>query len=206
MRWLGCTLSIFLLLAACTEKDSVTPYNAIADTVYIEDTIEYPLDSIPDTRDTITIPLPLSVSQGHLVIFVDTMTSGSYQITYLSLRDWSHMASANNESYGTQALDSAAVYSESDPLRWYIPSEAEARRLKSTFAEGTQQLAQLQQALGALQADTIQLHSGSSKVRYLCADAAKTYSHCSNSNITTAGASTRTYHMRLLSRDTIQRQ
>ncbi len=149
----------------------------------------------PPAPDTSSIVIPCSVWQGHVVAFVDTLSSGTIELTLLSLVDYDKIYSANSTSANFDTL--VRNYQEYDLTQWHIPTEAEARRLKAAYNDNDSSLSRLNAIFRSQESDTIASVKGTQTVRYLCQEATKTYSHHLNSNVTNAGASTK-YRLRLV--------
>lgn len=116
---------------------------------------------------------------------------------YVSLEDFRTVHSAYYASSPNEAAELAGAYTEKGLVGWHIPTEGEARFLKSILDDdsafyGNTNLPKLNQMLLKRDLDAIDIGS-----RYLCADAQKTYSFLIGSNITKAGSKT-TYRMRLV--------
>lgn len=188
LRHLLTLLPLITLLIAC-HKEPDLPQTPSAPHTDITDTIPN-----PDTTATIS---PCSIWQGHLVALVDTLAGGYIELTLISQKDWDKIYSANSATPNFDTL--VRNYSESDLADWAIPTETQARRLKKTYTDDTANntLRHLNAILSTLAADTIATTKGSQTVRYLCQEATKTYSFHHNTNVTTAGASTK-YHLRLV--------
>lgn len=152
------------------------------------------------------IPGPLTLWNGHLVVgYLDaegtpvselSPITSQLSILLLSLTDWSNLTSALNESTPTAAANLAATYSEYDlSAGWRIPTDAEARYLSDLYRNNSEDF---EHALSTAGADPVALvDSKNENVRYLCQDAHKTYSF-KNSTMANAGATIKTYHLRLV--------
>lgn len=161
-------------------------------------------DSSGGTVSPDGLPQPLSQWSGHFVVGyldaegnpVETSLASSSNLLLLSIADWSDLTSALNESNPTLANDIADTYSENDLTNgWRIPTEAEARYLSKLYRDNPDSF---DQALLNADADPIALtDSKGNNLRYLCQDALKTYSFKA-STITNAGATVKTYHLRLV--------
>ncbi|GEM_PF-4899888 len=153
---------------------------------------------VGDTMPT-AFPTDCSVWMGHLVIAADSLNECEANITLLSRRDWDRMTSANHADFPTMARDSAQLYREAEAGSWHIPSEEEARWLRSNYGEGSERFSEVNRLLLTMYADTIALFQGSQNARYLCAEGQKTFSFRSNTNVTAGGATIKNYHLRLIS-------
>lgn len=171
-----------------------------------------PDDSSSEIYPVTTIPQPLTLWNGHLVIAAvpesatvpDGSPSGSTAtITLLSLFDWADLTSALNTITPTQASALASSYTEYDLIGWRIPTEAEARTLSSLYREHTDLFDSL--LLEAQASPVVLTDDKGNNLRYLCADATKTYSF-KNSTITNAGATVKNYHLRLVRIVRVQQQ
>lgn len=147
------------------------------------------------------LPQPLSIYNGHLVVailddegapipsLVDA-TATDPSILLFSVADWSGMSSTKNTSSPTQAFSIASGYQEYDlTTDWRIPTEAEARYLSKFYQDNT---SRFDQALSDVDADPIV-----SDKRYLCVEAAKTFSFFGNT-VLDGGKTVKDYHLRLV--------
>ena len=171
-----------------------------------------PDDSSSKIYPVTTIPQPLTLWNGHLVIAAvpesatvpDGSPSGSTAtITLFSLFDWADLTSALNTITPTQASALASSYSEYDLTGRRIPTEAEARTLSSLYREHTDLFDSL--LLEAQASPVVLTDDKGNNLRYLCEDATKTYSF-KNSTITNAGATVKNYHLRLVRTVRVQQQ
>lgn len=194
-------LLLLLVVLSCSKEttaNSAEWTTEPADSISLNDTVIQADTTI--RRDTITIIdtteiTPCSIYQGHLVVFVDTAAEDAILLTFISLSDWDKVHSANSSSPSFDTLINN--YSEQDLAEWHIPTESEARRLKTCYNDSDSSLIRLNTLLRTLNSDTIALRKGSQYARYLCQEATKSFSFHTPSNVTNAGAST-TYHLRLL--------
>ena len=166
-----------------------------------------PDDSSSEIYPVTTIPQPLTLWNGHLVIATvpesETVGEPVESITLLSLFDWADLTSALNTITPTQASALASSYSEYDLIGWRIPTEAEARTLSSLYREHTDLFDDL--LLEAQASPVVLTDDKGNNLRYLCEDATKTYSF-KNSTITNAGATVKNYHLRLVRIVRVQQQ
>lgn len=147
-----------------------------------------------------TIPEPFTLWNGHIVIATDPQAS---TFTLLSLSDWSDLTSALHADAPTTATSLAQGYTEFDLTGWRIPTEAEARQLSQLYRDDPDTFDQL---LSEAQAAPVVLTDDKgNNLRYLCEDALKTYSF-KNNTVTNAGATVRTYHLRLVRTIQVQQQ
>lgn len=108
------------------------------------------------------------------------------------------MTSAFNETSPTQAFSLAQSYAEDALTGWRIPTEEEGRLLYSAYNDSPSGSSPLEKLLGSSSASSVALvDDKGEKLRYLCADAKKTYSFGVNS-ILAAGKTVKTYHLRLV--------
>lgn len=156
-----------------------------------------------------TLPQSLTLWNGHFVAgYLDaegnpvrslsslSASSSSVELLLLSITDKDGLTSALNESTPTAAADFAATYSEYDlSAEWRIPTDTEARYLSDLYRNNSEDFDRTLTDAGA---DPIVLtDSKGENLRYLCQDARKTYSF-KNSTISNAGATVKTYHLRLV--------
>lgn len=197
MRYLLLT-AIAATFLSCSVKNQPTgnttrpPEHSDAETI---DTITIDTDDPLVTPSTFIVsrwPRQYETFSGHFVIFVDSLSPRVAEITFLSLTDWPDIYSANSADYYNQAIDTASYYSELGLAQWSIPTETQARRMKSDL--------NIDILNARIQSNT-SLDSSTSIIsedaRYLCQQATKTFSFAPNTNVTTAGAKTQ-YHLRLL--------
>ena len=203
-----------LLLVSCAkvETEPLSDPTAGPDTPYVPSDVET-IDTISleiiDTlsADSLVVlgmplvarwPLQYEVWDGHFVMFVDTLSSRVAELTLLSLKDWGKILSANSEQ-PLQAIDTATHYIEYGLSGWSIPSETQAQRIRAEIAPY-----EMNHHLAEIHVDTMHVKEGMSNARYLCAEAAKTYSLAENTKITTAGAKTK-YRLRLIKTQRVAR-
>ena len=205
--------TLFLLVSCAKEEtESLSDLSARPDTPYAPSDVET-IDTISleiiDTllADSLVVPgMPLvtrwplqyEVWNGHFVMFVDSLSPRVAELTLLSQRDWDKILSANSEQ-PQQAADTTAHYTENRLSGWSIPSETQARRMKAGIDPE-----EMNHHLTESHIDTMHVKDGTSNARYLCAEAAKTYSLAENTKITTAGAKTK-YRLRLVKTQRVAR-
>lgn len=181
-------------------------------------------DDSSDPYPVTTIPDPLSLWNGHIVIAATTpdayaprvttvpevsasgsssAASGSSSaasgstatLTLLSLNDWDALTSVFNANTPDVASTIASDYTEYDLSNWRIPTEDEGRLLSQLYRDQSEIFDAL---LEKAKASPVVLTDGKgNNIRYLCEDATKTYSF-KTSTITNAGATVKTYHLRLV--------
>lgn len=138
------------------------------------------------------IPTPGSVWENHIVALVEEKSDKAATLTLISLKDWDGMTAATNAATPTMAADAAKIYQEGKIGNWSIPTEEEARALFNAYNQYP-----IATAISQAGGDEIILQSGSENVRYLCAEATRTYSFKVNS-VLNAGATSKNYHLRLV--------
>lgn len=143
-------------------------------------------------------PLRYEVWDGHFVIFIDSLSPQVAELTLLSLKDWGKILSTKSEQ-PQQATDTATYYIECGLSGWVIPSEKQVKRIQIEIAAH-----EMNGYLTEIFADTMHVNDGTSNVRYLCDDAAKTFSLAENTKISTAGSKTK-YRLRLLKSQRVAR-
>lgn len=143
------------------------------------------------------VPSAASEWNGHIVAAVSEGDNGTVSVMLLSTEDWGGMTSAKNTS--TQAFDIEKEYSEDGLGEWHIPTQDEARLLRSAYLEHTDRFDVLMEETGA---DAFALtDEKGNNLRYLCDGANMTYSmKAGNSynSIIAAGATVKNYHLRLV--------
>lgn len=152
-----------------------------------------------------SIPSPYTLWQGHVVAAVLDADGQPVaepvqeaRLLLMSLQDWGNMTSAFNETNPSQAFSLAQSYAEDALTGWRIPSEDEGRLLYSAYNDSSSGSSPLEKLLGSSSASPVALvDDKGEKLRYLCADAKKTYSFGVNS-VLAAGKTIKTYHLRLV--------
>lgn len=165
-------------------------------------------ESDEDAIGVSAIPQPLSIWNGHIVAAVSDMDGNPLESTsatsatllLLSLTDYAGLTSALNTDNPNAAQSLASAYSEYDfNDSWRIPTDTEASRLRSACVADVNAFNQL---LTEAQADPIVLaDEKGNNLRYLCADARKTFSFkegSSYNSIKDAGATVKNYRLRLV--------
>jgi|GEM_PF-642893 len=162
-----------------------------------------------------TIPEPLSIHDGHLLLAVidsegnpiSSISHASqspslkpFTLLYLSLTDYPNLTSAFNTANPTTALTLASSYSEYDLAdSWRIPTPDEALLLRQIYLTHTDAVDSL---LTSAQADPIVLtNDRGNNLRYLCTDATQTYSFkpgSSYNSLKSAGTTVKNYRLRLV--------
>lgn len=143
-------------------------------------------------------PVQYEVWDNHFVLFVDSISPKVASLTLLSLKDWNKILSANSEQKN-QANDTASHYVEYELDGWEIPSEKQAKRIRTEISPN-----EMNQHLAEIYADTMHVKDGSSNARYLCEKATKSFSLVENTKISTAGSKTK-YHLRLVKEQRVER-
>lgn len=146
------------------------------------------------------IPEACSLWQGHVVALVGNATSTEADLLLLSLADEADVKSKASTA-PDEAADFARAYSEFGLTGWRIPTKEEATALRNCYYGDnvTAINTLLEQAGGKV---LLQVDSKDKNVRYLCEDAAYTYSFATSSDgkslqITKAGATVK-YRLRLV--------
>ena len=163
----------------------------------------------PDTPDdhnvaiVSSIPEPASLWQQHIVAAVlneqgkptvDLSSLTQATLLLLSRSDWSGMTSALNTTNLTTAFDIEEQYNEFGLTGWAIPDSAQCRALTAAYTSNRAALVGILSSEGA---DPIEVDDGENYIRYLCEGARKTFRFNANSYLD-AGATTSTYHLRLV--------
>lgn len=187
-------------LSASQEIPSVPSDVETIDTISLEiiDTLSYDSLVVSGMPVVPRWPLQYEVWDGHFVMFVDFLSPRVAELTLLSQRDWGKILSANSEQ-PLQATDTAAHYIEYGLSDWSIPFEEQAKRIRDEITPR-----EMNQHLAETHADTMHVKDGSSNARYLCNEAAKTFSLAENTKISTAGAKTK-YRLRLVKSQRVAR-
>lgn len=148
-------------------------------------------------EETVELPSVASEWNGHLVAAVEENGDGTASVMLVSREDWGSMTSAKNES--TEVFDIEDEYVEDGLGEWHIPTQDEARVLRSAYLGLTDEFDAIMEETGVTPF-TLTDEKGSN-IRYLCDDASMTYSmKAGNSynSIKEAGATVKTYHLRLV--------
>lgn len=170
-----------------------------------EDGTVYPVTAIPAVYSLWENHLVAAVldDEGNM-ISADNVDEAT--LLLISKTDWDKQTSAFNQSVPAEAFDIASSYAESTLSGWRVPTEAEGRILfqsYNSFEEG--ESSPLAALVATASADPICIvDDKGEKVRYLCADAEKTYSFSVNS-ILNAGKTVKNYHLRLVRKVKVKR-
>ncbi len=154
-----------------------------------------------------TYPQSSTIIDGHIVIS-RTTTDNDTLLTFISLTEWSNVASAYHETRSDEAYTLATQYIEGNLSGWRIPTLDDAKALKDIYdttptEDGSMPddtLAQINNILvaaGGAPLTAWQAKDSYPAYRYLCQDATYTFSLKGNTNRTKAGAKT-FYNLRLL--------
>lgn len=133
------------------------------------------------------------VWNGHVVVGERLLTDGRTELLLLSLYEWSDMPSANHVTDSAMVRLMSEGYVEMELSDWRIPTQEEAKRLLSAYAEGSEALESLNLRLA--EAEGIPLDC---KARYLCNEGRKSFSFASGTSISNAGSKANSYCLRLL--------
>lgn len=147
-----------------------------------------------DVNDADVVPKVGSLWKGHIVAAHLDEDADSVLMLLLSSAEWTGIASANNETESTMAVDVASVYAEGDMIGWSIPTRDDARVMCAKLGG-----ANLSLTNSFLQQNDMAPLSVGDDIRYLCDDAAFSFKWDSGGSVSKAG-SKRTYHLRLVRR------
>lgn len=140
------------------------------------------------------LPQQGTVWNGHVVAYIEE--NGNAML--LSLSEWDKMTSALYEDDPTVAADIARNYVEGDINGWSIPTQEQAKILRTLWGT-TENMATMNAAIATAQGTAVmQKDDKNTNVRYLCDNALSTFSFVSGSTITAAGKTVKTYHLRLV--------
>lgn len=146
-----------------------------------------------------TLPAPLSLWDGHVVVDTTLCGDDSSTLLLLSIADYDGLTSALNAETPGMASGLATNYQEGALASWRIPTEDEARQLRAAYLAHPDFFEDLLAQSGG---DPVAITDGKgNNIRYLCAEARHTYSFKPGSAynaIKEAGASVRDYHLRLV--------
>lgn len=146
-----------------------------------------------------TLPAPLSLWDGHVVVDTTLCGDDSSTLLLLSVADYDGLTSALNAETPDMASGLATNYQEGALASWRIPTEDEARQLRAAYLAHPDSFEDLLAQSGG---DPVAITDGKgNNIRYLCAEARHTYSFKPGSAynaIKEAGASVRDYHLRLV--------
>lgn len=146
------------------------------------DAIEAEVSALPEAG---------AVWNGHVVGYIDGKDA-----LLISAQEWTGLTSALNEADPDVAKNIAAAYTEGSLSHWAIPTSDQARLLKTQWTPST--YTALNQSLESIGGTGISIYDNDKAVRYLCADAGSTFSFAANSSILAAGATVKTYRLRLV--------
>lgn len=152
----------------------------------------------PDVIRIDALPSACSLWRDHLVAFIDSLSPNVTELTLLSLYDWGNLPSANHTTRPDEALQLTVNYTELDLSDWYIPTTAQAKRLRDTYGSNLPAHDSLNALLRSIEASEIQLQTGNDNARYLCDDGLKSFSFVSSTTISSAGTKATNYRLRLL--------
>lgn len=132
---------------------------------------------------------------GHIVVNEKRSDSGGIELLLLSLYEWSDMPSANHVTDSTLARVVAERYQEMDLCEWHVPTQEEAKYLRTNYESGSVSLERLNTVLAENDALVV-----SGDARYLCNEGRKSFSFAPGTSIANAGSKTKTYRLRLVKR------
>lgn len=140
------------------------------------------------------LPKAGSLWKGHVVALVDNETSNEADLLLLSLEEFTDVYSSLSEGHETQMADQAQSYIEDDLEGWSVPTEAQAKLLRSAYAGNYDDLnVEIERQNGIL----ITVSTAANNARYLCENGTKTFNFATNGSITKAGAKVK-YRLRLV--------
>ena len=149
-----------------------------------------------DPEDVDDIPTAPCLWNNHIVVDVQVASDKqTATLLLVSLAEWSGLTSALNEANPTKAFSYASQYEEFGLGGWSIPTTDEAKILYRQYNNNVDVFEDLYDAADA--DEFVLSDAKDDKVRYLCAEATKTYSFY-NSTIYKAGTAKNTYHLRLV--------
>lgn len=152
------------------------------------------LPESPVSEDVTVSSMPAqgSVWNGHVVAYVD----GSNALL-LSKEEWTSLTSALYEADPDVAKNLAYAYKESELSGWAIPTSDEARLLKAAWT--TDNFDDLNSLFSTVNGKKVSMYEEEKgNARYLCQSARSTFSFAPKSSITAAGATVKTYRLRLV--------
>lgn len=151
--------------------------------------------SVTEYVEVDSIPKPCSLfKDNHIVALVDNVTENEADVLLLGLQEMINVYAPASEGHETQMQDSVRSYIEGDMKDWSVPSEEQARSLKSKYGGNFDDLNGLIDTLGG---DQLEIYKTSNNARYLCENGTKTFNFAENGSITSAGTSTK-YRLRLV--------
>lgn len=151
--------------------------------------------SVTENVEVDSIPKPSSLfKDNHIVALVDNVTENEADVLLLGLQEMINVYAPASEGHETQMQDSVRSYIEGDMKDWSVPSEEQARSLKSKYGGNFDDLNGLIDTLGG---DQLEIYKTSNNARYLCENGTKTFNFAENGSITSAGTSTK-YRLRLV--------
>lgn len=134
------------------------------------------------------------VWNGHAVAS-EKRTDSGVELLLLSLYEWVDMPSANHLTDSTLVGIITNGYQEMDLCEWHVPTQEEAKYLKTAYESGSVSLERLNEILMSNEALVV-----SGNARYLCNEGRKSFSFASDTSITNAGSKIKTYRLRLVKR------
>lgn len=146
-----------------------------------------------DVISVTALPEQGTLWNGHVIAYIDD----NGDALLLSLKEWSGLTSALYESDPDVARNLAKEYYEGNVSGWTIPTNDEARLLRSVWNNST--IDKLSSVATSAGGNAIELQDDNgTNIRYLCEDAHYTFSFVTSSSITAAGKTVKTYHLRLV--------
>lgn len=152
------------------------------------------------TYTVTSIPSAPCLWEGHIVASTMPDEDGkAATLLLMSLCDEGGLTSAFNTSSPTSAFSTAQEYSEYALSSWRIPTEEEATALRNAYTSDPDRMdALIEEAQGSA---VVLTDDKGNNLRYLCADAEKTFSFkqgSSYNSIKSAGTTVKTYRLRLV--------
>lgn len=139
------------------------------------------------------IPSACSLWNGHVVALVENATASSADLLLLAMAEYTGIYSPKASGHESDMKATASVYAENELHDWSVPTEAQARALRTAYAG---KYDDLNAVIGA--GHPIDVYtSGSSNSRFLCEMGNKTFNWAESGSITTAGSSVK-YRLRLV--------
>lgn len=146
--------------------------------------------------DVSSLPAPGSVWNGHIVALVENASEDEEDVLLLAKEEQINVYSPIAPNHENDMESLAAAYNEGTLTGWSVPTEAEARQLKSAYAGNYDDLNGLIENLGGM---LISTYSTANNARFLCEGGTKTFNFAATGSINNAGATVK-YRLRLVKR------
>lgn len=146
------------------------------------------------TMEVSSLPSSGSAWNGHAVALVQNATDTEEDLLLLSLAEQTDVHAPAALGYETEMSSLVSAYSEGLLSDWSVPTEAEARLLKTAYAGNYDDF---NTVLESLNGTLLSTYSTSNNARFLCESGTKTFNFAANGSINNAGSTVK-YRLRLV--------